>query len=173
MYADTEPARPLRTAAPDAGHLPWRQRNRDLAGGHTAIIPWQPERCQRAAFGPIREPEQTRSPTMSPPLRGSEIARLASVATKIMAMSRHRPLRVAVGSAEFKARCLELVDRVKESRAEFVVTRHGRPVAKLVPVDAVAPASLVGSMANSVLRYEGPFDPVPAAWSLDEVKGQV
>jgi prevent-host-death family protein len=72
-----------------------------------------------------------------------------------------------VGSAEFKARCLELVDRVKESRAEYIVTRHGRPVAKLVPADAGERVSLIGSMANSVLAYEGPFDPVPAFWTLD------
>jgi prevent-host-death family protein len=75
--------------------------------------------------------------------------------------------KAEVGSAEFKSRCLELVDRVKESRSEFIVTRHGRPVARLVPADAGEPVSLVGSMAHSVLRYDGPFDPVPAVWTLD------
>ena len=84
-----------------------------------------------------------------------------------MAMPKRQALTAKVGSAEFKARCLELIDRVKESRAEFIVTRHGRPVAKLVPIDPVEPVSLVGSMASSVLRYDGPFDPVSAAWSLD------
>jgi prevent-host-death family protein len=77
-----------------------------------------------------------------------------------------------VGSAEFKARCLEFVDRVKESRTEFIVTRHGRPVARLVPIDAAEATSLVGSMANTVLRYDGPFDPVPAAWSFDRPADQ-
>ena len=88
-------------------------------------------------------------------------------------MAKRRAIRVAVGSAEFKARCLELVDRVKESRTEFVVTRHGRPVARLVPIDTIEPASLVGAMANSVLRYDGPFDPVPATWRLDGLKDPV
>lgn len=73
-----------------------------------------------------------------------------------------------VGSAEFKARCLELVEHVREARAEYVVTRHGVPVARLVPVDAGArAASLVGSMAGSVLQYDDPFEPVPGAWTLD------
>lgn len=73
-----------------------------------------------------------------------------------------------VGSAEFKARCLELVEHVREARAEYVVTRHGVPVARLVPVDADdTPASLVGSMAGSVLQYEDPFGPVPGDWTLD------
>jgi prevent-host-death family protein len=75
-----------------------------------------------------------------------------------------------VGSAEFKARCLELVEHVREARAEYVVTRHGVPVAKLVPFDDdEKPASLLGSMAGSVLQYDNPFDPVPGAWmSRDE-----
>ena len=74
--------------------------------------------------------------------------------------------KTTVGSAEFKARCLELVDRVKESRAEYVVTRHGKPVAKLVPVDAT-PVSLIGALPKSVQRYDDPFSPVPSVWGLD------
>jgi len=76
-----------------------------------------------------------------------------------------------VGSAEFKARCLELVDRVKESRAEFTVTRHGKPVARLVPVDAADPACLIGAIPNSVQRYEAPFDPVPGVWTINGREG--
>jgi prevent-host-death family protein len=75
-----------------------------------------------------------------------------------------------VGAAEFKARCLELVDRVRESHAEFVVTRHGRPVAKLVPVDPQEEATttaFVGSMRGTVLRYDRPFDPVPGDWDVN------
>jgi len=74
---------------------------------------------------------------------------------------------VPVGSAEFKARCLELVERVKEARAEYTITRHGVPVARLVPVDVDQPGSLVGSMAGTVVQYDSPFEPIPAAWSLD------
>ncbi len=72
-----------------------------------------------------------------------------------------------VGSAEFKARCLELVDHVREARAEYVVTRHGRPVARLVPVEGTRSEGFVGSMAGTVLGYDGPFEPVPGAWSVN------
>ncbi len=72
-----------------------------------------------------------------------------------------------IGAAQFKARCLELVDHVKESRAEYIVTRHGAPVARLVPVEPEVPASPLGSMRGTVVSYDGPFEPVPAAWSLD------
>ena len=84
-------------------------------------------------------------------------------------MAKYPPLtRKKVGAADFKTRCLELIDHVKESRAEYIVTRHGRPVAKLVPVDEEKPASIIGSMRGTVLKYERPFDPVPGVWSIDQ-----
>ena len=84
-----------------------------------------------------------------------------------MTKKRSARTRGDIGSAEFKARCLELVDHVKEARAEYVVTRHGRPVARLVPVDRAVPAAFLGSMRGSVLAYDAPFEPVPGTWSLE------
>ena len=40
--------------------------------------------------------------------------------------------RIAAGA--FKARCLALLDEVDRERTEIVVTKRGRPVARLVPV---------------------------------------
>ncbi len=73
-----------------------------------------------------------------------------------------------LGSAAFKARCLELVSHVKEARAEYVVTRHGRPVARLVPVERTGAASFIGSMRGTVLQYDRPFAPVPGAWNVND-----
>jgi len=75
--------------------------------------------------------------------------------------------RTTVGSADFKSKCLEYIDHVKESRAEYVVTRHGTPVARLVPVETQTPVSIIGCMRGSVLKYERPYDPVPGVWSID------
>jgi len=36
----------------------------------------------------------------------------------------------------FKTNCLALMDEVKAKRETLVITKHGQPVAKLVPVDA-------------------------------------
>lgn len=59
---------------------------------------------------------------------------------------RKRPVRVrepvlappalAIAAGKFKARCLELMDEVNERRVEYVITKRGKPVAKLVPVEA-------------------------------------
>jgi prevent-host-death family protein len=70
-------------------------------------------------------------------------------------------------AAEFKARCLKLMDRVRESGVEYVVTKHGRPVAKLVPFDGPANQPLFGSMKGTVLRYDRPFDPIDADYDID------
>lgn len=39
-----------------------------------------------------------------------------------------------IGAGEFKPACLKLMDEVNETGVEIVITKHNRPVAKLVPV---------------------------------------
>jgi prevent-host-death family protein len=43
---------------------------------------------------------------------------------------------MAAGS--FKTKCLALMDEVRSKRETIVITKHGRPVAKLVPANAEA-----------------------------------
>ena len=71
-----------------------------------------------------------------------------------------------VSAADFKAQCLRLVERVEQGRGEVVVTRYGRPVARLVPFDA-APASLFGYLAGSVVSYGDLVSPVGEPWDAD------
>lgn len=40
-----------------------------------------------------------------------------------------------LGAAEFKAKCLALIDRVRERGEPITITKHGRVVARLVPAD--------------------------------------
>lgn len=86
----------------------------------------------------------------------------------VMAKKRNARSARAVGAADFKARCLELMDRVRETREEYVVTKHGAPVAKLVPFDPPnRKSSFSGSMRGTVLRYDAPFEAVASDWLLD------
>lgn len=41
-----------------------------------------------------------------------------------------------VQASTFKARCLAMLDEVARSRNTVLVTKHGKPVARLVPIDA-------------------------------------
>ena len=58
----------------------------------------------------------------------------------------------AVNAAEFKARCHQIIDQVKETGAEVTITKHGHPVAKLVPITAqVTRPPLLGSCRGSLI----------------------
>ena len=39
-----------------------------------------------------------------------------------------------VSASEFRAKCLRMLDEVAEHGRALVITKHGRPVAKVVPV---------------------------------------
>jgi prevent-host-death family protein len=69
-----------------------------------------------------------------------------------------------VSAAEFKANCLALMDEVRDKGAEFVVTKHNRPVARLVPVLETATDSFIGRGAQ-VLTVKGDIvSPVAPDW---------
>ena len=41
----------------------------------------------------------------------------------------------AVPAGEFKAKCLKLLDEVAETRKTLVITKRGKPVARVVPAE--------------------------------------
>lgn len=54
-----------------------------------------------------------------------------------------------IPAATFKAECLRLMDEVKERRTPIVITKRGKPVAKLVPVNE-EPIDIFGRMAGTI-----------------------
>src|SRR5262249_26028319 len=52
----------------------------------------------------------------------------------------------AIPATEFKAKCLELMDRVAERHETFIITKRGKPVAKLAPVGPERRETLFGCM---------------------------
>jgi prevent-host-death family protein len=57
-------------------------------------------------------------------------------------------LEVAI--SEFKAKCLALLEQVRVSKKPIRITRHGKPVAEVVPPTALQDrASWIGSMKDS------------------------
>ena len=53
-----------------------------------------------------------------------------------------------MSAGQFKARCLRVMEEVKKYRTPVVITKKGRPMAKLVPADATA-VSVFGCMAGT------------------------
>jgi prevent-host-death family protein len=53
-------------------------------------------------------------------------------------------LKHTIAASDFKARCLALLDDVANNGHELVVTKRGKPVARVVPAEP--PRSLIGSV---------------------------
>jgi prevent-host-death family protein len=78
-------------------------------------------------------------------------------------MKSPRPPRT-ISATEFKRHCLALMDEVQQSGEEIVITKHGKPVARLAPT-APGELSMLGWMRGTsevVGDIVGPED-----WELD------
>jgi prevent-host-death family protein len=73
-----------------------------------------------------------------------------------------------VAAGRFKATCLELIGRVREGGVSYTITKHGRPVARLVPIEDRPPGRLFGCMKGTLLDYGDLMAPVEEAWDADE-----
>lgn len=73
-----------------------------------------------------------------------------------------------VGAARFKARCLRLINQMRQDGEPLTVTNRGRPVAILSPIhEQDRSESIIGAMAGTVLAYDDPFGPAadPSEWA--------
>lgn len=78
-------------------------------------------------------------------------------------------MKIAAG--EFKARCLKLMDQVEKTREPVIVTKRGKPVAKLVPVEDAPNKGLYGCMAGSVFIVADIVAPDSEAWFAESGQG--
>ncbi|MGH7866881.1 MAG: type II toxin-antitoxin system Phd/YefM family antitoxin [Candidatus Dormibacteraceae bacterium] len=71
-----------------------------------------------------------------------------------------------IPAGEFKQGCLALLTRVSEEGASLLITKRGRPVARVVPVDAPA-INLRGSLR--VLATEDELlSPLQETWAAEQ-----
>jgi prevent-host-death family protein len=54
-----------------------------------------------------------------------------------------------IAAGEFKAKCLAIMDEVQARKTKFVITKNGKPVAQMVPVEEVED-SLFGFYAGKL-----------------------
>ena len=74
-----------------------------------------------------------------------------------------------IKASEFKAKCLKLMNEVAESGTEYVITKNGRPVSRLVPYRK-KPKSLVG-IDRGRLEILGDIDePLDVEWEAETGK---
>jgi prevent-host-death family protein len=78
-------------------------------------------------------------------------------------MMQHRE----IGAAEFKAHCLEIMDEVERLGTEVVITKHRKPVARLIPFGSKSDA-FVGSLKGMVLEEKDLVSPIDVEWEADD-----
>jgi prevent-host-death family protein len=71
-------------------------------------------------------------------------------------------------AGEFKARCLSVMEEVRKNREPVLITKRGKPMAKLVPADKIR-ENLIGRLEGIVSitgDIESPLEPADAWESL-------
>ena len=69
-----------------------------------------------------------------------------------------------IAAAEFKTKCLALLDLVASTDEEIIITKHGRAVARLVPI-VPEHKSLIGSVFY--VDDDALLSPTGDAWTAD------
>ena len=71
-------------------------------------------------------------------------------------------MHATIGAGDFKSRCLKLLDEVAATKEPLVITKRGKPVAKLVPIPGEI--DLYGALEGSVV-FEGDIvSPLENEW---------
>lgn len=73
-------------------------------------------------------------------------------------------MTATISASEFKAKCLALLDEVAATGRELVVTKRGKPVARLVPAEP--PKPLAGSV-RILVSEEELIAPLDLEWDAE------
>ncbi|WP_048308475.1 type II toxin-antitoxin system Phd/YefM family antitoxin [Halomonas sp. PR-M31] len=69
-------------------------------------------------------------------------------------------MKTEISKSKFKAHALEIFRQLEASDGEVIITDHGRPSLIIRKYRAPEVRSPLTELADSVLRYDAPFDPV-------------
>lgn len=73
-----------------------------------------------------------------------------------------------VAAGEFKAKCLALIDEVSETGQELVITKRGKPMAKVIPFKQDSVDALFGRLKGIVEIVGDPDDLVKPVFELKD-----
>lgn len=75
-----------------------------------------------------------------------------------------------VSAGEFKAKCLKLMDAVKLEHTTIVITKYGRPIVKMVPLDEQPDKKpkIFGLLRGTVKINGDIIKPIDEDWNADK-----
>lgn len=71
-----------------------------------------------------------------------------------------------IQAGKFKAQCLKIMDNIKITGKEIIVTKHHVPIVKLTPI-VTKDVSLFGKMAGTVHIKKDILSPIDEEWDAD------
>jgi prevent-host-death family protein len=71
-----------------------------------------------------------------------------------------------VPAGEFKATCLKLMEEVRRGGGPIVITKRGKPIAKLVPA-VEAPRQVFGCLKGTVTIHGDITEPTGEVWNAE------
>ncbi len=76
------------------------------------------------------------------------------------------PAEDTISAAEFKAKCLSLMEDVASTKRPLTVTKRGKAIARLVPVDRKE-APFVGFLSGCVISARDLDKPTGEVWEAE------
>ncbi len=72
----------------------------------------------------------------------------------------------SIGAGEFKAKCLTILDEVALTRQPLIITKYGKPIARLVPIDPLP--ELFGALKGAGYFEGDIISPIDVEWDAQK-----
>ena len=72
-----------------------------------------------------------------------------------------------IAAGRFKAECLKLMDRVNQTHEEIIISKRGKPVAKLVPIENKPAHPIFGFMKDTIKSENDIVTPTGELWNAE------
>jgi len=73
-----------------------------------------------------------------------------------------------MAAGKFKAKCLKLMDEVKDNNIEIIITKYGKPVAKLVPFEKTPTRPIFGYLENELIINDDIIKTTGEEWNAEK-----
>jgi prevent-host-death family protein len=78
-----------------------------------------------------------------------------------------------IAAAEFKAKCLSIFQNVQDSGNEYIITKHNKQVAKIVPISPpLAPENIFGMFAAIGEIKEDIISSIEETWDVQTTQAE-
>lgn len=71
-----------------------------------------------------------------------------------------------IPAGEFKAKCLHIMEEVKQKHVAIVITKYGKPIAKMVPIEEEK-KTFFGCLSGTIVIYDDIIAPIDEQWEAE------